>query len=77
MITLDLWITRPSTTVSQQAPTFMATFYVLDIHDWYFNAGIWRQGCILIMDEVIKIVRQSKKHPLPVLSACHFALVPQ
>lgn len=55
----------------------MATFYVLDIHDWYFNAGIWRQGCILIMDEVIKIVKQSKKHPLPVLSACHFALVPQ
>ena len=24
-----------------------------------------------------KILKQSKKHPSPVLSACHFALVPQ
>lgn len=55
----------------------MPTFYMLDIHDWCFNAGFWRQGCILIMDDVIKILKQSKKHPLPVPSARPFALASQ
>lgn len=30
----------------------------------------------MIMDKVIEILKQSKKHHLPVRAACHFALTP-
>lgn len=65
---------RPLRKVSQQTPTLMAPFYILNIHYCYFNAGIWRQGCILIKDERIAILEQSKKHHLTIFPLCHFAL---
>lgn len=38
----------------------MDTFYILVIHDWHFNTGFWRKGCILIMEKVIKFYSKVK-----------------